>query len=460
LGWIDQYAAALAHLDAASAGQRERASTVLIAAASAPTHPVSRRTRLDHREAGRIFTLSVVIVALSACAGQSGQTPAPSTSTAVTPARLGPTSTSRPTTLAPVTAAPAPTLIPLSPVTADDWIRGPHDAPASFVVYCDFQALGCARLASVMSSILAAHPNDVNLVYRSVPIAVSNDKAFLAGQAAQAASEQGAFWSMYDTLYQRWDEWVDLTPEDFETWLNAAAEEANLDVEQFQDDFSSPQTLARQEQAYAAAVSAGIPSVPFVFLNGDLYRLSLDRTTLEASIRLAALQSMRFDAYPPIVIDPDRQYTAHLLLNIGEVVIQLLPRSAPKAANSFVFLAQHGWYDGNSVFRVVPGRLVETGDPSGTGIGDAGYFFETEIDPALSYDEAGMVGLTNSGAETNSSIFFISLAPIPEFNGERTIFGRVVKGLGLLQVLDARDPLVDLLQPPQAKIIRLTIEVE
>ncbi len=421
---------------------------------------VSWRIRLDHREVGRIFTFAIIIVALGACAGQPGPTPVPSTATVVTPARLGPTSTSRPTTPAPATAAPAPTLIPLSPVTADDWIRGPHDAPASFVVYCDFQALGCTRLASVMSAILAAHPNDVNLVYRPVPITASNDKASLAGQAAQAAAEQGSFWSMYDVLYQRWDKWVDLTPEEFEAWLIAATEEANLDVEQFQNDFASPQTLARQDQAYAAAVSAGIPSVPFVFLNGELYRLSLDRTTLEASVRLAVLQSRRFDAYPPVVIDPDRQYTAHLLLNIGEVVIQLLPRSAPKAVNSFVFLARQGWYDENSVFRVVPRRLVETGDPSGTGIGDAGYFFETEIDPALSYDEAGIVGMSNSGAETNSSIFFISLAPIPEFNGERTVFGRVVKGLELLQVLDARDPLVDLLQPSQAKIIRLTIEVK
>jgi cyclophilin family peptidyl-prolyl cis-trans isomerase/2-hydroxychromene-2-carboxylate isomerase len=345
-------------------------------------------------------------------------------------------------------------------VTTDDWIRGPHAAPASFVVYCDFQSLGCARLASVMFAVLAAHPSDVNLVYRPVPIAASNDKASLAGQAAQAAADQGSFWSMYDVLYQRWDEWIDLTPDDFLGWLLTAAKDANLDVEQFQRDFGSPQTVARQEQAYAAAVSAGIPSVPFVFLNGDLYRLSLDRTTVEAAVRLAVLESRRFDSYPPIVIDPDRQYTAHLLLNIGEVVIRLFPRSAPKAVNSFVFLAQQGWYDENSVFRVVPGRLVETGDPSGTGIGDAGYFFETENDPTLSYDKAGMVGLSNSGAETNSSIFFISLAPIPEFNAERPILGRVIKGIELLQILDERDPLVDLLQPSQAKIIRLTIEVK
>jgi cyclophilin family peptidyl-prolyl cis-trans isomerase/protein-disulfide isomerase len=411
-------------------------------------------------EATRVIILTSFIVGVAACAGPSTPTTPTSTSTVITPARLGPTSTPRPTSPPAATSAPAPTRIPLAPITVDDWIRGPREAPASFVVYCDFQAPGCARLASTMAAILAAHPKDVNLVYRPVPITATNDKASLAGQAAQAAADQGSLWAMYDVLYSRWNEWIDLTPDEFETWLMAAAEEIKLDVAQFQNDFASPQTRDKQEQEYAAAVSAGIPSVPFVFLNGDLYRLSLDRTTLEASVRLAILQSRRFEAYPPVVIDLDRQYTAHLLLNVGEVVFQLLPRSAPKAVNSFVFLAKQGWYDDNPVFRVVPGRLVETGDPSGTGIGDAGYFYETEADPALSYDEAGMVGMSNSGAETNSSIFFISLAPIPEFNGERTIIGRVVKGVELLQALDARDPLVDLLEPPQAKIIRLEIEVK
>jgi cyclophilin family peptidyl-prolyl cis-trans isomerase len=70
------------------------------------------------------------------------------------------------------------------------------------------------------------------------------------------------------------------------------------------------------------------------------------------------------------------------------------------------------------------------------------------------------VGLSNSGAQTNSSIFFITLGPVKEFNGERTILGRVTKGLELLQVLDQRDPLLDLLQPPQAELIRVTVEVK
>jgi cyclophilin family peptidyl-prolyl cis-trans isomerase/protein-disulfide isomerase len=404
--------------------------------------------------------LVVMAVILSSCRiGPASTQPAEPTGRATAP-RLGPTSTPRPATPTPKPGTPTPTLVPLSPVTEKDWIRGPIEAPASLVIYCDFQAPACARLAPVVGGVMEAHPNDVNLVYRPVPIIPTHDKASLAGQAAQAAGDQGSFWPMYDVLYERWNEWIDLTPDDFATWLVSAAEGIGLDLRRFRDDLSAPQNVASQAQAYAEAVTTGIPSVPFVFLNGDLYRLALDRTSLEASVRLAILQSRRFDAYPPVVIDSDREYTAHLLLNIGEVVIQLFPRSAPNGVNSFVFLAQQGWYDESPVFRVVPGRLAEAGDPSGTGVGDAGYFFGTEIDPAFSYDEAGIVGLSNSGAQTNSSIFFITLGPVKEFNGERTILGRVTKGLELLQVLDQRDPLLDLLQPPQAELIRVTVEVK
>lgn len=408
---------------------------------------------------GREIAAGLLVIALGSCGSPPGPIESPEPSRAGPAARLGPTSTPGPASPTPDLKTPTPTLIPLSPVSEDDWIRGPVDAPASVVVYCDFQAPACARLASVMYEILAAHPRDVNLIYRPVPILPSFDKASLAGQAAWAAGEQASFWLMYDALYRGWEDWVNLTPDEFELWLTSAAADAGLDADQFQTDLKGPENMAWQDQAYAQAVTAGIPSVPFVFLNGDLYRLGLDRASLEASVRLAALERRRINAYPPVVIDPDRLYTAHLLLNTGEVVIQLLPRSAPVAVNSFVFLAQQGWYDESPFFRVVPGRLVEGGDPSGTGIGDAGYYFDTEFDPSLAYDKAGVVGVSNSGAQTNSSIFFITLAPIPEFNGERTIFGRVVQGLELLQVLDKRDPLADLLQPPQAKVIRMLIEV-
>ena len=158
-------------------------------------------------------------------------------------------------------------------------------------------------------------------------------------------------------------------------------------------------------------------------------------------------------------IDPTHGYTAFLELDQGEVVLQLLPQAAPAAVNSFIFLARQGWFDGMTFFRVEPGALVETGDPSDTGFGDPGYHLPDEIDPAWTFDEAGVAALSSVGPGSGGSRFFISLQPLPLLNGSRTIFGRVVEGLDLLGDLPARDPALDLLSPDAVVIRRVRIEV-
>jgi cyclophilin family peptidyl-prolyl cis-trans isomerase len=126
--------------------------------------------------------------------------------------------------------------------------------------------------------------------------------------------------------------------------------------------------------------------------------------------------------------------------------------------NSFIFLAREGWFDDNIFHRVIPGTLAETGDPSGTGLGGPGYFFGTELDDSLVFSEPGVVALSSAGMGTNGSQFFISLEPLRQLDGTRTIFGRVVEGLDLLVSLGRRDPLLDLLSPPGATILSVTIE--
>ena len=414
-----------------------------------------RHRRIHWALAGALLSFS-----LYSCGSLHSGNPTGVSATNAPIPKLGPTATPRPPTPTGVAASPTPTLMPLAPVTGMDRIRGPIDAPASIVAYMDFQSPACARLAVILAEIQRDHPEDVSLIYRPLPVLPVHDKAALAGQAAEAAGAQDAFWSMYDRLFEEHDEWIDRSPAEFEVWLVAQATELGLDAARFQDDLKSPEIVNRLAQAYINGAASGIPSVPFVFLNGELYRLALDHPNLEASVGLAVLQKSQFESYPAQVIDLDRDYSARLQLNIGEVVLQLFPRSAPLAVNSFVFLAEQGWYDGSPVFRVNPGRLVETGDPSGTGIGDAGYHFETELDPSLAFDRAGIVGLSNNGPGTNSSRFFITLAPLPAFDGSLTIFGRVVSGLELLDVLDQRDPLENSLDRPQAVLMKVVIEVE
>ena len=75
-----------------------------------------------------------------------------------------------------------------------------------------------------------------------------------------------------------------------------------------------------------------------------------------------------YSAPPPMTIDQNKNYTATIKTNYGDIVIQLLPKEAPVAVNNFVFLAQQGFYNGVKFHRVVKGFMIQSGDPTGTGL--------------------------------------------------------------------------------------------
>ncbi len=132
--------------------------------------------------------------------------------------------------------------------------------------------------------------------------------------------------------------------------------------------------------------------------------------------RAAALQHSRVQA----LID-----TAH-----GTIRIELFPREAPLTVLSFINLARDGYFDGIRFHRVVPGFVVQGGDPQGDGWGGPGDALRCEYN-RLEYDR-GMVGMALSGKDTGGSQFFITLAPQPHLDGRYTIFGRVVEGMAIV----------------------------
>lgn len=312
----------------------------------------------------------------------------------------------------------------------------------------------------MLAQLEAMHPDDVRIIFRHFPLLSIHDKASLTGEAAEAAGAQDAFWEMHDQLFERYMEWVILSPEELTPWLKSVAQELGLDLGKFSEDLDTRRYEETMRMAFEQTAAAGIPGTPFVFFNGDWYRLPLTLINLEASTQLELLVKRQYQAYPPFTLDLQSRYLARLQLSDGEILIQLLPAAAPLAVNNFVFLAEEGWFDGNPLHRVLQGILVESGDPSGTGVGDPGYHFENEIDPSLNFDQPGMVGLVNFGPGTNGSLFFINLQPLPEWNGTRTIFGRVIEGLEFLETLENRDPLIDLLSPAEVQILSVTIEVQ
>jgi cyclophilin family peptidyl-prolyl cis-trans isomerase/protein-disulfide isomerase len=389
----------------------------------------------------RILFILVFTFLLSACAAQTEQavsTVAPSQTTVSTmaPTSAGPSCSTINLEPTPIAAA---SLVPLP--TGEDYTVGKVDAPVTMMEYCDFQSASCLQMASIISFLVTNHPDDLRFVFRPIPLADSLDKSALAIQAATAADGQGKFWEMYNLLFQKNSLWVNISSEEFKVWIADQAAELGLDVDKFIETMYSPETEAKVKSMGDAAVQSQVQKVPLLLINGKPYMsTALNYRDLEYTISMTALGARQFTECPPFTVDPAKQYTATLETAKGNIVIQLLPDKAPHAVNSFIFLARQGWFDSVTFHRVIPGFVAQAGDPSGTGSGNPGYFFKNESDPSLKYDRPGMVGMANSGPDTNGSQFFITYAPAPHLDGKYTIFGQVLSGMDVMEKLTPRDP--------------------
>lgn len=121
----------------------------------------------------------------------------------------------------------------------------------------------------------------------------------------------------------------------------------------------------------------------------------------------------------------------------GTIVIELYNDEAPKTVANFIKLAKQGFYDGIIFHRVIPGFMIQTGDPTGTGTGGPGYTFDDEISPNLRHDGPGVVSMANSGPNTNGSQFFITLATTHWLDGRHAIFGHVIEGQVIVEQIGA-----------------------
>jgi peptidylprolyl isomerase len=122
----------------------------------------------------------------------------------------------------------------------------------------------------------------------------------------------------------------------------------------------------------------------------------------------------------------------------GSILLELDYKNTPLNVANFVGLAEgthpkladslqgKPFYDGIIFHRVMEKFMIQTGDPLGTGMGDAGYKFEDHIIPELNHNKAGVISMANSGPNTNGSQFFITHVPYPSLNGRHAVFGKVV----------------------------------
>ena len=124
----------------------------------------------------------------------------------------------------------------------------------------------------------------------------------------------------------------------------------------------------------------------------------------------------------------------------GDVMkAELYPEIAPNTVNNFISLVKKGFYDGLIFHRVIPGFMIQGGDPTGTGAGGESIWgkpFADECAANLKFDRPGLLAMANRGPNTNGSQFFITTVATPWLNMKHTIFGEVVKGYDIVQKME------------------------
>jgi peptidyl-prolyl cis-trans isomerase B (cyclophilin B) len=200
---------------------------------------------------------------------------------------------------------------------------------------------------------------------------------------------------------------------------------------------------ALQAQANEAAVKAGCPASP--------------KTPTAAA-------SQKYSAAPPMTIDTTKTYTATFKTTTGTFVASLDTTAAPKTVNNFVFLANKGYFNCGSFFRVIPGFVLQTGNPTQTNAGtEPGYTIPDELppkaaNPAQQYPLGSLVMANTGSPNTGGSQFFIVSGTQGEaLPNTYSLFGQVTSGLNVVSTIDKQGSASGMPPDVTQRIISLTI---
>ncbi len=166
-----------------------------------------------------------------------------------------------------------------------DHVRGPDEAPVTLVEYGDFECSYCGQAENVIRELLSAGGEDIRYVWRHLPLNDVHPRAQMAAEASEAASAQGKFWDMYDTLLHHQDE---LGPRA----LAGYAEQLELDVERFTDELRRREYAARVSEDVTSADESGVSGTPTFFINGRRHYGVYDIDTLTEAVRAAKTRAL------------------------------------------------------------------------------------------------------------------------------------------------------------------------
>ncbi|MBE6427593.1 MAG: peptidylprolyl isomerase [Planctomycetaceae bacterium] len=130
---------------------------------------------------------------------------------------------------------------------------------------------------------------------------------------------------------------------------------------------------------------------------------------------------------------------ANLRTNRGMIRFQLFTDEVPRTTQNFIDLANKKFYDGIKFHRVIADFMIQTGDPTGTGMGGPGYKFADEFHKDLRHDGPGIVSMANAGPNTNGSQFFITHVATPWLDNHHSVFGKVIEGQDVVNAIRQGD---------------------
>jgi cyclophilin family peptidyl-prolyl cis-trans isomerase len=145
---------------------------------------------------------------------------------------------------------------------------------------------------------------------------------------------------------------------------------------------------------------------------------------------------LRVPRPPFVAFDADRRYYWFLHTSEGLIKIRLFTDTAPRHVSSTIYLTRLGFYSDLPFHRVIPGFMMQGGDPLGTGLGDPGFRYGGELRNGRSHKKFGIVSMANAGPRTDGSQFFILFKAAANLDGKHAVFGEVVEGGGTVKSIE------------------------
>ncbi len=168
---------------------------------------------------------------------------------------------------------------------------------------------------------------------------------------------------------------------------------------------------------------------------------STDSKANYSEIQDYSYRNDKYDQYPDDILVENKDYTATIVTNYGDIVVDLYEERTSMTVNSFVFLAEENFYDGLIFHRVIEDFVIQGGDPLGTGGGGPGYKFEDEVFDDDQFESYVLAMANANQPKTNGSQFFIttsgSASNVSHLAGKHTVFGKITEGFDTVDKIES-----------------------